>query len=70
MSDTSAPPLFVPVLTRTDRCDTADCGAAAKVRVLVKPDLPLDFCGHHFAEFDPTAFEGMTVLDERTFRED
>ena len=35
------------VLTAADRCDHADCGAAARARATYASGIDLVFCGHH-----------------------
>lgn len=50
-------------LTLSDRCD--ECGAQAFVRVFL-PSGDLLFCGHHFAEKEPTfVARGYEIQDER-----
>ncbi|QGK69483.1 hypothetical protein GIY23_08065 [Allosaccharopolyspora coralli] len=39
-----------PELTAADRCDR--CGAAAKLRAVLKSGGELLFCGHHGREFE------------------
>lgn len=47
-----------------DRCDNARCNARAYVRVEIK-DMPLDFCGHHYAAHEPALIPaGAVVLED------
>jgi hypothetical protein len=45
---TTMTPTAPPMLTSHDRCDR--CGAAAKVRALLRTQGELLFCGHHARE--------------------
>ncbi|SFQ61093.1 hypothetical protein SAMN05421810_110205 [Amycolatopsis arida] len=46
----TSPTLTRPELTAADRCDR--CGAAAKVRAVLKTGGELLFCGHHGREHE------------------
>ncbi|WP_199431754.1 DUF7455 domain-containing protein [Qaidamihabitans albus] len=46
----TSPTLTRPELTAADRCDR--CGAAAKVRVVLRSGGELLFCGHHSREYE------------------
>ncbi len=55
-----------PTLTGLDRCDTGNCGAAAKV--LVKGlQGELLFCGHHYHKFEEALSSwSYDIVDERS----
>jgi Zn ribbon nucleic-acid-binding protein len=46
----TSPTLTRPELTAADRCDR--CGAAAKIRVVLRTGGELLFCGHHGREHE------------------
>ena len=52
-------------LTVADRCDAADCGAQAYLRVRLNSGLDLVFCGHHGHALMPVlAARGAVVRDD------
>jgi len=50
MSDASIQTLSAPVLSAVDRCDR--CGAQAYVLVELSSGASLQFCGHHWSEYE------------------
>lgn len=50
MSDASTQTLNAPVLSAVDRCDR--CGAQAYVLVELSSGAGLQFCGHHWGEYE------------------
>lgn len=55
------------VLTAADRCDHANCGAAARARAIYTSGIDLVFCGHHTnALRDGLVASGATLHEEET----
>lgn len=57
-------------LTNADRCDKCGIASRAYVAVMIPCGreglLPLYFCGHHFAEYEPVLREkAVSIVDER-----
>ena len=58
------------MLDATDRCDKCGISSRAYVAVMIfvprEGPLPLYFCGHHYAEYEPVLSEkAVMTLDER-----
>ena len=52
-----------------DRCDR--CGAEARVRVvMIKSNLPLLFCAHHYGEISAALDAGAIVTNDERLRVD